>query len=62
MNPVECVFPFEIVLAPHETGFVGYLVKKKKRASAIVCQTFLFLCAHFSSVSSAAVNKRIDHS
>lgn len=60
MNPVQCVFPFEIVLAPQETGFVQYLAMKKKRASERVCQMFLFLGVPFSSVSLA--NKQIDHS
>lgn len=62
MNPVQSVFPFEIVLAPHETGFVWYLATKKKRASARVCQMFLFLCVPFPSVSLPAANNQIDHS
>lgn len=55
-------FSFEIVLAPHGAGFFSYLVKKKKRASATVCQMFVFLSVHFYSVSLAAANKQIDRS
>ena len=62
MNPVQYVSPFEIVLAPQEAGFVQYLAMKKKRASARVCQMFLFLGVPFSSVSLAVANKQIDHS
>lgn len=61
MNPVQCVFPFEIVLAPHETEFVWYLAKKKKRASARVCLFFFFIpqCTVFLLLAKQQLTNRL---
>lgn len=67
MNPVQCVFfffslPLKLSLHRVRLDLFWYLAKRKKRASVRVCQMFLFLCVHFSSVSLAASNKQIDRS
>lgn len=60
MNPVQRVFSFEFVLAPHGTGFVWYSAKKKKRALVRLCHV-LFI-PQYCSVSLGTADKQIDHS